>query len=307
MVEPRFIKLFRKHSDFKNMNSLENEHLKVWIKPKGAELKSLVNKKTGIEHIWNSNPQFWAKSSPVLFPIVGGLKDNTYRYENKNYTLPRHGFARDYIFEIEKKSENEITYLLTWNELTFENYPFHFELRLTYTLQDNELITTYKVKNIGTNEMYFSLGAHPAFAVPFEQEEGYENYFLEFDKDEKLNRWPLTAEGLIQSESMEMALVNKTLPLTKKTFDDDALVFKDLQSKSISIKSKMSSNNLTFNFKDFPYFGIWAAKNANFVCLEPWCGIADNITHNQELTLKEGINTLQKGQTFERTWSVEVN
>jgi galactose mutarotase-like enzyme len=288
------------------MISLENDHLKVWIKPKGAELKSLVNKSNGIEHMWDSDPKHWAKSSPVLFPIVGGLKENTFKVKNDSYSLPRHGFAREMIFNLESKTADEAVFFLSSNEETLKVYPYSFIFKITYKLVANELSVTYQVENTGKTGMLFSVGAHPAFAVPFDNEEGYDNFYLEFEKDIKLNRWPLNAEGLIGLKPTEILLEDNVLPLTKKLFEDDALVFKDLKSESILLKSKMSSNYLKFNFKGFPYFGIWAAKNANFVCLEPWCGIADSENHNQELTKKEGMNKLAPSELFERTWSVEV-
>jgi galactose mutarotase-like enzyme len=288
------------------MIPLENDHLKIWIKPKGAELKSLVNKSTGIDHIWNADPTYWAKSSPILFPIVGGLKDDTYFFEGNSYALSRHGFARENMFEVESKSSSQVTFVLNSSFDTLKVYPFHFQLKVSYTINENELKVSYEVINTGKSDMYFSLGAHPAFAVPFESEEGYNNYFLDFENDIALNIWPLTIEGLIESQPVSRGLEDKTLALSKELFENDALVLKDLKSECITLKSKMSPHGLKFNFKDFPYFGIWAAKNANFVCLEPWCGIADSESHNQELAEKEGINKLETDGLFERTWSVEV-
>ncbi|AWV98081.1 aldose 1-epimerase family protein [Arcticibacterium luteifluviistationis] len=288
------------------MISLENESLKVWVKPKGAELKSLVNKKTGIEHIWDSDPDFWAKSSPVLFPIVGGLKDDTYIFEGKSYTLPRHGFARDNMFELVSRDKEQATFKFESSEATLKVYPFHFDFFITYVLDGASLAVNYKVVNTGDIKMLFSLGAHPAFAVPFDQEEGYNNFSLEFDTQEDLKRWPLSPEGLIEKEPIDLKLEDNKLDLTKELFEEDALVFKNLKSEGITLKSKMSQNYLKFTFSNFPFFGIWAAKNSNFVCLEPWCGIADSVDHNQELTEKEGMNTLAAGQSFERGWAVEV-
>jgi len=168
------------------MISLENDHLKVWVKPKGAELKSLVNKSTGIEHIWDSDPKYWAKSSPVLFPIVGGLKDNTYKVGKETYSLPRHGFAREMMFDLESKTADKVVFNLSSNEETLKVYPFYFDFKVIYTLLEKELSITYQVKNTGQSEMYFSIGAHPAFAIPFENEEGYDNFYLEFENDSKL-------------------------------------------------------------------------------------------------------------------------
>jgi galactose mutarotase-like enzyme len=286
------------------MVCIENDHLKVWIKPKGAELKSLVNKKNKVEHLWDGNPAFWAKSSPALFPIVGSLKNDTYLFNEKTYTLSRHGFARDLLFETESKSSESVIFLLKSNSETLKIYPFDFEFRIKYELIDNRLSVHYAVKNPGQEAMYFSLGGHPAFAIPLDGGK-YENYFIEFPDDQNLNVWPLE-DGLIQENPIQLPLESKQLKLSKTLFENDALVLKDLKSTSILLGAEASGNFLRFCFEGFPYFGIWAAKNADFVCLEPWCGIADSENHNQELTQKEGINTLAPNQFFERSWSIET-
>ncbi|UBM60551.1 aldose 1-epimerase family protein [Marinilongibacter aquaticus] len=289
------------------MVCLENDFLKVWIKPKGAELKSLVNKKNGVDHLWNADPYFWGKASPVLFPIVGALKNDEYVFEGESYSLPRHGFARDMMFSVESKSNEKAVFLLSANAETKTKYPFDFELRLIYTVQGNELKLTYEVQNTDSKTMYFSLGGHPAFAVPFEGAGTYPDYSIVFNKAENLSRFLLNKEGLLTGESEEMTLDEGKLHLSKELFYDDALVFKGLQSNVLKIVGKESSPSMKFKFEGFPFFGIWAAKNAPFVCLEPWCGVADNVQHNQELTEKEGIEKLTAGDLFSRAWSVEVN
>ncbi len=284
------------------MVCLENETLKIWIKPKGAELKSLVN---NVEHIWEANPTQWGKSSPVLFPIVGGLKSNTYKFQGNTYELPRHGFARDRLFAVESKSAGKATFLLTSDTETREVYPFDFEFRISYSLEKNKVNVSYEIRNTSTETMWFSVGGHPAFAVPFDGE-SYDLYFLEFENDESLNIWPLSSEGLILENPAIMSLNNRKLRLTKKLFHQDALVLKDFKSTFIDLKSEVSGSFLRFSFPGFPFFGIWAAKDANFVCLEPWCGVADSVNHNQELTQKEGIHSLPGGELFTRSWGVEV-
>ena len=299
------------------MYLIENEFLAVCISPKGAELISITHKKQGINYVWDADPAFWGKSSPVLFPIVGGLKDNTYFFEGKAYTLPRHGFAREAMFELEEHADEGICLLLRSNEDTLKVYPFKFELRLIYELYGNVLSLTYHVTNTGQNDLYFSVGGHPAFAVPLEKGLTYDDYFLEFEEEEYLNRWPLNAEGLVLDEAIPIfpdaafdedgdPTTGKIIPLSKALFYQDALVFKQLASKTITLKSEKSKHALTFDFAGFPFLGIWAAKNANFVCIEPWCGIADSASHNQELSQKEGINQLPAGEIFERAWAVKL-
>ncbi len=268
--------------------------------------------------MWGADPVFWGKSSPVLFPIVGGLKDNCYTFEGKTYNLPRHGFARDLIFEIEDHWDDGISFLLRSNIDTLKVYPFKFEFRLIYELYANLLSVTYHVTNLGENDMYFSVGGHPAFAVPMEEGLSYKDYYLEFEGEENLKRWPVNSQGLIEEEPeaiFDKTLIDdelveietKFLPLTKELFHQDALVFKQLNSSTVTLKSEKSEHSLRFDFAGFPFLGIWAAKDANFVCIEPWCGIADSVRHSQELTEKEGINILPTGDVFERAWAVKLN
>ena len=289
------------------MQTLKNQFLTIQINQKGAELTSIFNSESQTEYMWNANPNFWGKSSPVLFPIVGSLKENIYRFDGNEYTLPRHGFARDREFIIEKSDTNSITFLLAYDEKTLKVYPFKFEFRLIYFLENNSLKVTYSVKNIGENKMYFSVGGHPAFAIPLAENTEYKDYYLEFNKTETFKRWGLTPEGLIETQPFDFLIDTNRLDLTKELFDDDAVVFKNLESTSVIIKSDKTNHQLKFDFEGFPYLGIWATKGADFVCIEPWCGIADAENHHQELTEKEGVIALDSDEVFERTWRVTVD
>ncbi|KQM79065.1 aldose epimerase [Pedobacter sp. Leaf216] len=286
------------------MITLENDYIKVSLAAKGAELQGLFSKETNLEYLWNANPKYWAKHSPVLFPIVGSLKNNNFSYQGKHYELPRHGFARDHVFNIEKTSETEATFTLTQNEDTLKVYPFYFELKLKYRLIDRKLNLTYEVINTGTETLLFSIGAHPAFVVPNTPNTVYEDYYLAFNADEKLTYWKLE-DGLVANETQDIELGSHRLNLTHDLFYNDALVFKTLQSNCISLLNTKNDYGLHFHFEDFPFFGIWAATDAPFVCLEPWCGVADGVNHNQELTDKEGIVKLGALESWSRFWEVE--
>lgn len=289
------------------MNTIiSNEFLVARIKHKGAELSSLFSLEKDLEYIWNADPAYWAKSSPVLFPVVGALKDNTYVYNGKSYNLPRHGFAREINFELEKHFTSQAVFILRSNESTRESYPFSFTLRISYELAGRRLTTTYEVVNGGEHELLFSLGAHPAFRVPLKAGEEYHDYLLEFDRKETSGRWPVMEGGLIGKDP-EPSLDNTSiLPLSKDLFSRDALVFKNLSSKAITLRNESGTHGLKFSFEGFPFFGIWAAPGADFVCLEPWCGIADSVGHNQDLYTKEGINRLESGGVWTRSWSTEA-
>jgi len=288
------------------MQTLKNQSLTIKVNPKGAELTSLFNNENQTEYLWSADPAFWGKSSPVLFPIVGALKESVYYFEGQEYTLPRHGFARDREFIVEKSEETHATFLLIHDENTLKVYPFKFEFRLIYSLENNMLKVTYSVKNIGENKMYFSVGGHPAFAVPLAENTVYDDYFLEFNKTETAKRWRITPEGFVESQPFDFLIDTNRFSLKKELFYDDAIVFKNLKSTSVILKSDKTNRQLKFDFEGFPYIGIWAKEGADFVSIEPWCGIADATNHNQELTEKEGINCLGIGDIFEKTWRVEV-
>jgi galactose mutarotase-like enzyme len=283
---------------------LENEQLRATIAPKGAELQSLFNKSNGIEYMWSGDAAYWGKHSPVLFPIVGSLKNDTYYYNDKTYKLPRHGFARNKIFSAEQLSQTAAAFTLKQDEQTLAVYPFAFVFKLQYSLNNTGLSCTYEVYNTCGETLLFSAGAHPAFAVPLIQGSSYTDHYLKFNATGTLHRWKLQ-DGLIGTASEIVALVNNTLPLQPSLFYEDAIVLKDMKSNRITLGSTKHAHGIHFTFHDFPFFGIWAAKDAPFVCLEPWCGIADSVTHDQQLKNKEGINELLPNEHWQRTWSVE--
>ena len=282
---------------------LKNNFLNVTIDALGAELKSILTKKD-TEILWQANPDFWAKTSPILFPIVGGLKDNCYYFDNEKYHLNRHGFAREMLFEEEQISEEKVIFTLINSSETKKNYPFEFILRVIYTLRENKLLCTYEVENPSQNNLYFSIGAHPAFALGNSKED-FETYELQFNNDSELVCYELS-NGLISTKTKNISLENNTLQLKHDLFHNDALVLKTLKSNEIILYNKNNSSKVTFSFKDFPYFGIWSAPNANFICLEPWCGVADDTNSNQDFTQKEGIICLPAKEQFSRSWSVLI-
>ena len=286
------------------MYTIQNELLSVTINERGAELDSIFHKKTGLEYLWNADPAFWAKKSPVLFPVVGTLRDNTYFYEGKIYHLSRHGFARESTFEVSYVSSEAISFSLSANPQTLENFPFDFTFNITYTVESSRLSVEYQVTNNGKVPLYFSVGGHPAFKVPLVPATEYTDYYLEFTHEEHAGRWPISKDGLIETQPTPLLDHTRQLPLQKHLFYSDALVFKHLKSEAISIRSSRTPHGLTLDCKGFPYLGIWAAKDADFVCIEPWYGIADPVNSNQKLDEKEGINKLEAGLQLKATWGL---
>lgn len=288
------------------MYQLSNDSLKISIHDKGAELQSIFHQQHQLEYLWSGDPAFWGKKSPVLFPIVGGLKHNSYRFNDRSFTLGRHGFARDKVFSVKSSSDDTIVFVLTSDEESLSVYPFPFSFSIRYHLTNDTLHIGYIIENTGVSNMYFSIGAHPAFAVPLVKGSEFEDYYLLFNKNENTSIWPLAPEGLIKDEPIPFLQGQDRLPLKKSLFYKDALVFKSLQSDSISILSHQHEHGLTVSYTGFPYMGIWSTKEADFVCIEPWCGIADSVNSNGHLQDKEGIFSLHAGEIFERSWSIRV-
>lgn len=288
------------------VNQISNGLLSIRVNHRGAELASLYNHATGLEYLWDADPRVWAKQSPVLFPIVGTLKDGVFKYGNSTYHLPRHGFARDMFFELESKDSSRLVFLLTSSAETLNKFPFSFEFRVTYELDEFALRVSYHVLNSSEEKMYFSVGAHPAFKVPLISGTVYSDYYLKFEQKEHSDHWPITKEGYIEKISKPFFVDDIIMPLRHELFYNDALVFKDLKSTKVGIRSNKHVHGVDFSFPEFPFFAIWSARDAEFVCLEPWCGIADSIGHDQQLQSKEGIIELPAGNEWRRTWSVST-
>ena len=280
------------------ITTIFNDFITISVQSKGAELISLKTDKQ--EFMWNGNPEFWGKHSPVLFPIVGSLKNNSYKIGSTEYILTRHGFARDQEFVLIELNPESIIFSLKANKETLENYPFDFELQIKYTIHENTLTIQYLVLNNSGNEMPFSVGAHPAFSLP----NGFENYSLEFSDDEN-PEYHLLENGLISDKTNLLELNNRILQLDYKTFQNDALVFKNLKSKSITILEK-SIPYIKMRFDDFPNLGIWTVQNASFICIEPWFGYSDTTQSNGNIYDKEEIIVLEKNHIFQIQFSIEI-
>jgi galactose mutarotase-like enzyme len=290
------------------MITLENEFLKIGVNPIGAEINSIFSKGSSIEYCWQGNPDIWGSTAPVLFPIIGCLKNERYYFEGKHYTIPKHGFIRNNKnLQFEQPSENTIAYSLKYNEESLKNYPFKFEFIIRFILIENVIHVEHEVINhSGTDEMYFSLGGHPAFKCPINEREKYEDYYLEFEKEENVNTWEVLPSGLINSVTQPLLDSTSILNLHKNLFDNDALILKEHNSKRVSLKSKKSNNCVTVEYKDFPYLGLWAKPGADFICIEPWLGISDTHDTDQNFKTKEGILKLGVRSHYRASYSIII-
>ncbi len=259
--------------------------------------------------MWDANPDIWANFAPNLFPIVGMVKDETYYFGGKQYKLPKHGFVRNNpYFQIVEETKESITLRLSFNDESLKTYPFKFGYNVIYQLDGNKLHVTYKVENKDAQTMYFSVGAHPAFKCPVYENELYSDYQLVFEKEETSRTHLLNLKsGLVTSETKAVFDSANQIQLRYDLFDHDALIFKDLKSRKVTLNSQSKGDILTMHFEDFPYLGLWAKPNAHYVCIEPWLGIADSDGTNQQLIDKEGILKLDSGKNFEATYTIEIH
>jgi galactose mutarotase-like enzyme len=288
------------------IHTIKNNKIQLSVKQTGAEICSLKSLESGQEYLWQANPGVWANHAPILFPIVGALKDKTFKYKGKEYSLPQHGFMRyNKNVELISRTTDSLSFSLKSNEESLMVYPFEFEFITTFTLKNSTVHIAHKVSNTADTEMYFSLGEHPAFKCPLHYDETYSDYYLEFEQNETAKSWQLDG-SLIGNKSVDVFKAGNIIALHPDIFNNGALVFKDLKSKKISLKSKKSKQLLTVSYDGFPFMGIWAKPQAEFVCIEPWLGIADSIDTNQQFTDKEGIIKLDGKETYQAAYSIEI-
>lgn len=284
------------------MLSIENEFLKISVQKTGAELCSVLDKSTNQEYIWSGDPSVWGSFAPVLFPIIGCLKDNEFLVDGQSYSVPKHGFIRNNMdLEARILNENTIKFCYKYNENTLKNYPYLFEFVLQYVLEGRTIHLEHTIINHHEEKpMYFSLGGHPGFKCPFFEGEKYEDYYIEFEQIENDSTWKVTADGLIDVTAVSCLENTNRLQLYPLIFQNDALIFKNLKSRKATLKTDAHALGVEVSFADFNYLGIWAKPNAPFVCIEPWLGISDSVTTTKDFTQKEGIQRLEarNQQTF---------
>lgn len=274
--------------------------LKIEISKIGAELKSI---KFNDKEKLHDGSSFWDRSSPILFPTVGRLRDNKTKINEQIYEIPQHGFAKDMEFELVDETENEKTYITKSNIETLKSYPFKFELYTKYRTNNDTLTVEYKVINKDNKKMIFGIGGHPGFKLDMPQEE----YYFELEvKEDKLEFMEVEGSYISNKAAKNILKDNKIIEITKDTFINDAIMMKKLKSKVITLKEKKSNKKvLEFNFGDFPILAIWSMPNAPFICLEPWFNYADRVKETGYFKDKEGVITLNPEEEFNCKFSVK--
>lgn len=286
---------------------LRNAQIEMCVDTFGAELKSLKKAATGTEYMWDARPEYWKRTSPVLFPIVGSLNNGCYRCDGREYPMSQHGFARDMEFGLRRQTETELVFVLRATEETKVKYPFDFELELGYRLDKNNLIVSWKVTNRDSREMYFSIGGHPAFLCPMGGNGAQTDCKLLFDTDDKLIASIIGDGGTLSTRAKEYTLKDGMMDITADLFDEDALIIENSQAHKVSLCDGEGQPYLTVSF-DAPLFGLWspAKKNAPFVCIEPWYGRCDRETFAGELSEREYGNKLAPSEEFYAEYTITI-
>ncbi|HFD32359.1 MAG TPA: aldose 1-epimerase family protein [Gammaproteobacteria bacterium] len=285
---------------------LSNSQLKIKTSSLGAELQSLFSVAMQQELLWQADPKYWARHAPVLFPIVGKLANDKLKVGDQLFPMGQHGLARDSEFIVISQLKNSITFQLTSSPQTLKHFPFDFQLIVEYTLLDDTLLTTYTVVNPATTVLRFSLGAHPAFNWPLIKGIDKKQYKIIFNKEEN-GLISQLENGLIKHNDITSPVNNKILMLDDGLFEHDALIFKNIKSKSIRYESAQNDDvnaAIELHFEDFNDLGIWTKPGAGFICLEPWLGYSSDVGFDGDFFNKPGIIQLP-GQSS-RSFSFET-
>ena len=281
---------------------LKNNHFLVSISKIGAEITSIENTNDNKQILWTPNQMHWNRTAPNLFPIVGRLKNDEYLYNNQSYKMLQHGFARNLEFEIVNFSDTSLSLLLKNNEATFQQYPFEFQLQISFILHDNSLDIHYEIRNESETEMPFSIGAHPAFAI----DKSLDSYQLIFDQPFSIERF-LIDQGLYNGQSEPVIENSNELKLNNQLIENDAIVFKNPPFYSVSLADLEGNKLVTVSSSDFHYWGFWSKPGAPFFCIEPWAGLADSINSDGNLFHKEGIEILAPNEFKKFAYSIEFH
>ena len=279
--------------------TIENDYLTAQIDDMGAQLHSMKSKEDEKEYIWQGNPAIWYGQAPVLFPVIGQLLDDKFRYDGAEYPMAKHGFARKTPFEAADVEGARAVFLLKSSDETKAMFPFDFELEVCFELVGRALKVTHTVTNTDDKTMYFSLGAHPGFNCEIGD-------YLEFEESEEgAEVEKIDKENIIIGRKFSVDLVDgNKLYLTPDLFNDDALIFSDLNSSVVTLHGQ--DRTVRFDFGDAPFLGVWAKPNAPYVCLEPWYGVNDDRIRYGDISQKRGIQSLEPDESFDLVWIAEV-
>lgn len=286
---------------------LKKGGLRAAAQTKGGELVSLRGG-DGLEYIWEGDPAFWSGQNPILFPIVGSLKDGTVSFDGKPFSMDRHGFARRSEFSLADQGEDYIVLELRENGETLERYPYPFSLKATHRLLDDGFSTTFTVKNTGTVSMPFCIGAHTAIRCPLRAGERFEDYELVFEKPEQADSRLLSKAGIILHDGRRTMLnESRTIPLEYRIFEEmDTVIFSGLRSGKVSLLHRETGRGICLDFHEFPMVAFWTNPGAPYLCLEPWQGCAAYDNESGEFRDKPFCAILPPGGEKSLTYAFSI-
>lgn len=287
-----------------NAISIENHQFSAKVDLHGAQLASLYHKERSEELIWQRDPAYWAESAPICFPIVGDLKGGTYQYQGKEYTMKKHGVVRYADFSLKDYQADACTLEVQANETTLAAYPFLFALEIRFELTQQGIKVAYSIQNRDSKEMPASLGYHPAFNLDI-QNYKHSDYEIKFSEKEQLDLYWLS-EGVLKLKTKNYLDQDDVIPLSPHLFDDDALVFKNIKSTTLTLNRKNADWQLDMLTGGAPHLGIWAKPAAPYVCIEPWYTYQDSADVSGDLFEKPGMFVLKPGETFESYYEVRL-
>lgn len=290
------------------METISNEKLCVAVSPHGAELKSIKDDK-GKEYLWQADPRYWSRHSPILFPIVGTLWNGTAHFGNKDCRMGRHGFARDMDFKLIAKTGNRLTFSLHDDAETFGKYPFHFNLAISYRLDGNAIHVVWHVENTDDKAIHFQIGGHPAFNIPGIRLGEPMRGLLKLDAENPIRRFVAHDSGCLNSaRHEEVKTEDGVWAFNEDSFKDDALIFDHCQIRQASLLDTDGKPAVTLDFKS-PAVGIWSpyGKNAPFICIEPWYGVTDVDGYEGDFANRYLTNQLLPGASFMSEYTIRIN
>ena len=271
--------------------TIENECLKIDISTHGAEIQSFRDSSEN-EYLWQGDPSVWSGRAPILFPICGALAKGKFTLDKHTYKLDKHGFAQKSDFALESQNAIGASFILTDSEQTLTSYPFNFELRAIFTLEKSSLKIEYRVYNRGDKTMYFSCGAHEAYALP----SGIDGTRIVFEKEEELLSY-LIEGGLLSSNFEKIEAERNVLTLTASHFKEKSLIFKDIKSKSVTMVRSGDGKCVRVDYEGFDHLLLWQVEGAKYICIEPWTGLPDTVDSCGSIAKKASITALEAGES----------
>ncbi|MFZ4462836.1 MAG: aldose 1-epimerase family protein [Bacteroidales bacterium] len=287
--------------------TIENEILICAIESVGAEIRSLKNKASGEEYIWQIDKSIWGSSSPVLFPAIGKIKEDKVVYRGKTYAMPRHGIIRNnLLLRFEQFGDSKCAFTLTSSEETLKQYPFNFLFTVEFSLVENRLMMNYIIENRDIFPMHFACGGHTAYACQLSENVKLSDYVIEFPTQFDLKASTLGSSGLLSHRKRDIECNDKILPLSDTLFNEDALIFADIEFDWIRLRKKHEQKGIVVRFTGYPHLALWSKPFAGFVCIEPWLGLPDCEDESIDLTQKASYKSILPDARFSIAIETEI-